>query len=165
MITTIIIIGIVGWLASGGLAAFVADQKGYSSGSWFACGFLFGIFGLIAAAGLPAKGGLKDRDSVLSKECPLCAETLKLQARVCKYCGHEFDMKSIISELEALMEGADTRLSLRVIGILVKQMKHGQKINVDKVCDQLAAIILREAKTSEGLEAETLLGRLREQTP
>ncbi|MGA9363066.1 MAG: hypothetical protein WBW16_01735 [Bacteroidota bacterium] len=37
------------------LTAFVAAKKGYSPDAWFGIGFLCGIFGLIAAVGLPMK--------------------------------------------------------------------------------------------------------------
>jgi len=49
----IIIILIYQAIVCGALAGKVADKKGHSSGAWFAAGFFFGIFGLIAAAGLP----------------------------------------------------------------------------------------------------------------
>ncbi len=39
----------------GFLAMNIAEHKGYSEGAWFGTGFFFGIFGLIAAAGLPNK--------------------------------------------------------------------------------------------------------------
>ena len=35
------------------LSAFVANAKWYNTGSWFPIGFFCGVFGLIAAAGLP----------------------------------------------------------------------------------------------------------------
>lgn len=44
-------------LACGGLSANLASKKGYESGVWFAAGFFLGVFGLIAAAGLPVRLG------------------------------------------------------------------------------------------------------------
>jgi len=43
------------WLVSAALAAFLAQAKGRSAGSWFFVGFLFGPLGLIAAAGMPER--------------------------------------------------------------------------------------------------------------
>jgi hypothetical protein len=37
----------------GGLSALVAGTKGWNESVWFLIGFLFGPFGLIAAAGMP----------------------------------------------------------------------------------------------------------------
>lgn len=34
------------------------------------------------------------------KECPKCAETIKLEAKVCKHCGHEFSDREIEEEKE-----------------------------------------------------------------
>ncbi len=32
--------------------------------------------------------GMKEADE---KECPKCAETVKYKAKICRFCGHEFD--------------------------------------------------------------------------
>lgn len=42
-------------IASAILAMVVASEKGYSSITWFIFGLVFGVLGLIAAAGLPTK--------------------------------------------------------------------------------------------------------------
>lgn len=47
----------------GALSSNLADKKGYSTGAWFAAGFFLGIFGLIAAAGLPSSRLQQERDS------------------------------------------------------------------------------------------------------
>ena len=69
----------------GSFCANLASKKGYSSGSWFAGGFFFGIFALIAIAGTP----IKEENSNL-RECPDCREMIKINANVCKYCGYRF---------------------------------------------------------------------------
>jgi len=71
------------------LSGSLAEEKGHRSGSWFATGFFFGIFGLIAAAGLPTKT-IIDSASSLLKKCPDCAELIRKEALVCKYCGHSY---------------------------------------------------------------------------
>lgn len=45
----------------GALSAHIADSKGHNSVSWFFVGLLFGILGLIAAAGLPDRLAIEDR--------------------------------------------------------------------------------------------------------
>ena len=44
---------LVSAFAAGFLTAEVADSKGRNYNSWFVVGFLTGVLGLIAAAGLP----------------------------------------------------------------------------------------------------------------
>jgi predicted amidophosphoribosyltransferase len=39
-------------------------------------------------------------DLATSKNCPKCAETIKLEARVCKHCGYEFSDEEIEKERE-----------------------------------------------------------------
>jgi len=53
----VIIVGIVilYMVILGGFCAFLAQEKLYSAHSWFWLGFFFGVFALIAAAGLPDK--------------------------------------------------------------------------------------------------------------
>ena len=78
------------------LSGSLAEEKGYRVWSWFATGLAFGIFGLIAAAGLPTKTdsnpiipGMNPIRSMM-KQCPDCAELIKKEAMVCKYCGHNY---------------------------------------------------------------------------
>lgn len=84
----LIFIIIVQAIVCGALSAFVADEKGYSSGSWFACGLFLGIFGLIAVAGLPRKQASPPQASL--KKCLDCAEHVAEEALVCKHCGYRF---------------------------------------------------------------------------
>ena len=89
------------------LSGYVADSKGYNSGPWLLVGLLLGIFGLIAAAGLPLRQdpltGASRRDSKLTKKCPMCSELVKIEASICKFCGHHFeDRQEIKSQLETL---------------------------------------------------------------
>ena len=76
-------------LVSGGLASNLASKKGYGTGNWFLCGLFFGIFGLIAAAGLPLDpnrfGAQKQ-----SVECPSCGRVLDKPSRRCPKCYYEF---------------------------------------------------------------------------
>ncbi|HIJ66127.1 MAG TPA: hypothetical protein HPP77_09280 [Candidatus Hydrogenedentes bacterium] len=67
----------------GGVAAAIAGQKGRGELRWFIVGFLFHIIGLIVVF-LPAV----PKEGVLRK-CPKCAEVIKAEATVCRYCGSE----------------------------------------------------------------------------
>jgi len=81
------------------LSGDLADKKGYSSGSWYAAGLFFGVLGLIAAAGLPTKSALHQTGSAMLKKCPDCAEDIRGEAFVCKYCGHKFTKEEAIAAL------------------------------------------------------------------
>ncbi len=94
------------------IAGFVAGEKGYSSESWGAIGFFFGIFGLIGAAGLPVKqkeAVSKMGESGLLKKCYSCFEIIKIEARTCRYCGHKFSDKSVAEEIRRQLEECTDR--------------------------------------------------------
>lgn len=83
----------------GFLSMNLAERKGHSTGAWFASGFFFGIFGLIAAVGLPTKMTPPPSITGLQKNCPDCAEGIRKEALVCKFCGRKFAKEQVISDL------------------------------------------------------------------
>lgn len=66
MLNLLIVIGlIIQALICGGLAANIASKKGYDYWTWCGCGFVFGIFGLIATVGLPlSKDVVRKRNKI-----------------------------------------------------------------------------------------------------
>jgi RNA polymerase subunit RPABC4/transcription elongation factor Spt4 len=96
-------------IISGCLSWSLAKKKGHDAGAWFACGFFFGILGLIAAAGLPTVRASEQAER--RKLCSDCAESVGKDARVCPYCGHRFTDEEERTELLAALnsDDADTR--------------------------------------------------------
>ena len=100
-------------IVCGYLSANLAKKKGYSWGVWFACGIFFGVLGLIAAAGLP----LKPSGFGFIKKCPECAESVKAEALVCRYCGLKFNRDEVIAKLGSIVEKKPANCS-EVVGAL-----------------------------------------------
>ncbi len=82
------------WLVCGVIAASIYHNKGRSGAAGFLAGVLLGPIGVILAlaSGRNEKG--LERRAVNSGElrkCPHCAELIKTDAKVCRYCGRDVE--------------------------------------------------------------------------
>src|SRR5262245_20584387 len=83
----------------GAFCAYVAGQKNRSKASWFFLGFLFSLLALIALAAIPSLSNRGERNgtsvpqleagfspSADTRKCPFCAEFVKSDAVICRFC-------------------------------------------------------------------------------
>jgi uncharacterized membrane protein YeaQ/YmgE (transglycosylase-associated protein family) len=77
------------FLLCGVAAGQIYEKKGRSAGTGFLGGFVLGPIGvLLASVAAPDASGLEKNaqlDRTLRK-CPSCAEFVKLEANVCRFC-------------------------------------------------------------------------------
>lgn len=101
------------------LSGIVASNKNREPLGWGILGFLFGLFGFVAALVVEevepeekqrtskekrSSSSQKFNPDEHDKKCPMCAEYIKLEARRCKHCGHEFSEREVEKQIEEVKE-------------------------------------------------------------
>jgi hypothetical protein len=74
------------------IPAAIAQAKGHSFGVWWLYGAMLFIIALPHSLLLrPNKEGLDQAQiDIGQKKCPQCAEFVKTEARICRFCQHSF---------------------------------------------------------------------------
>lgn len=97
------------------IPANIAKSKGRSFGLWWLYGWMLFIIALIHALSLPYNQDVLDKKAEAAGErrkCPQCAEYIKHEAKVCRFCG--YDLSAIVeAERAAMWRCPDCRAEVR----------------------------------------------------
>lgn len=87
---------LIGCAVLGLVPAVIARAKGHSFLAWWLCGAGLFIVALPASILIKPATGSNDITGLAPrrKKCPFCAEFIKPEARVCRFCGREVSVSS-----------------------------------------------------------------------
>lgn len=105
-------------LIFGYFASFLAREKGRDATNWFFLGFLFSFLAIFILIAVPKKQHHRSNNTLsesasfeLLKKCPDCAEMVKIDARICRFCRYEFSEESIKIALNSVYKNKSDKIA------------------------------------------------------
>ena len=109
---------IIVWIVLGFVTAKIAVSKGRPFSTWLIYGFLcFPLAILYLAVTKPSDETLVDSGEY--RKCPFCAEIVRREAKLCRYCGKELPEPEvhIPDDNEAIVN--KTEMFFKIIGAII----------------------------------------------
>lgn len=108
------------WVVLGFVTAKIAESKGRPFGTWLIYGFMcFPLAILYLAVSKPSDETLIDSGEY--RKCPFCAEVVRSEAKVCRYCNKELPdvvvEEYVPDDNDSLMNKTET--FFKVIGVII----------------------------------------------
>jgi hypothetical protein len=74
-------------------SAYVAVRRGHNPLRWAMLGAMLGPIALVVVVLIPTA-------KVATKVCPDCAESVKVDAAKCRFCGYRFDQAELVPRID-----------------------------------------------------------------
>lgn len=155
----------LGWIVLAGVVAIIADSKGRTVWKWFVYGFFLWPIALVHVIVSPANRANVEAAAVERgdlRKCPFCAEIVKVEALVCRFCQRELPPVPLRPTTVAPhteyyvptpmpVNAARLRLSIVAAAVVVVAALVASRVAMDRASAQTASQSSDAATDSVGL--------------